>query len=105
VAATVWACGRRGRRGAVVSPYIVVDGETRRREEAESVVVTAVFGSFAAFWREARFGSFFFVDDMLVENWRSRLFLRSVLVHAKGLLVPGVREGMVVVAEVSGDLL
>ena len=45
----VWACGRRGRRGVVVAPYILADGVVHRRGLVEVIDITAVL----AFWREA----------------------------------------------------
>jgi len=71
VAVVVWACGRRGRWGVAVAPYVVVDRAraVRRREDAEFVVgIAAVFASSAAFWREARFWVWFFVDDISEER-------------------------------------
>jgi len=76
VAAMVWACGRRGRWGVVVAPYIVVDGVARRRDVVESLGVGAMCASFAAvwrLWREARSWFLLFVDAISVEGSRSRL--------------------------------
>jgi hypothetical protein len=87
VAATVWACGRRGRWNVVVAPYIVMDGAARKREEVE---YAGVFASFAAFWREARSWGLLFVDDILVEGSRSRLLLGSALLLEKELPIPRV---------------
>lgn len=50
VAATVWACGRRGRKGVVVAPYIADDRMVRRRGVAEFVGGAAMFSPSAAFW-------------------------------------------------------
>lgn len=69
----------------VVTPHVVVDGVARRREVAEFVDVAVVFAPFAASWREARSWSFLFVDAISIEDLRSRLLSRSVLVLAKEL--------------------
>lgn len=69
----------------VVAPYIADDRVVRRREVVESVGAAAMFASFAAFWWETRFWSILFVDAISIENMRSRLLLRSVLVLAKEL--------------------
>jgi hypothetical protein len=54
VAAMVWACGRRGRWGVAVVPYIVAGGVARKRDVVESVGVAAVLGGSAALRREER---------------------------------------------------
>jgi hypothetical protein len=69
-----------------VVPYIADDGVVRRRGVAESVGVAAMFASFAAFWWEASSWFSLFVDAISIENLRSRLLLRYLLVLTKELL-------------------
>lgn len=64
----VWACGRRGRWGVGVAPYILVDRVARRREVAEFVGVAAEPASFAAFWRESSSWVLLLVDAMSVKG-------------------------------------
>ena len=60
----VWACGRRGRCGADVVPYIVMDGLSRRRGVFEVVDVGI---RFVVCWREARSWVPLVVDPMVEE--------------------------------------
>jgi len=60
----VWACGRRGRCGADVVPYIVMDGLLRRRGVYEVVDVGT---RFVACWREAMSLVLLVVDPMMDE--------------------------------------
>jgi hypothetical protein len=69
-----------------VAPYIEDDGVVRRRGVAEFVVAAAVFGSFAAFWRETRLWSLLLVGAILIDDLRFESSLRLVLVLAKELL-------------------
>lgn len=69
----------------VVVPYIAEDGVVRRRAVVESADVAAMFVSLAACWRKASFWFPLFVDAISIEDLRSRLLLRSVLVLTKEL--------------------
>lgn len=85
IAVVVWACGSGGRGDVVVAPYIVVDAVVRSREVVGFVEVIALFAPFAAVWCKAKFWLLLFADAISVENLRSRLLTRSVLVFMREL--------------------